>query len=86
MGSVQFSVYTLGRTAFFGIILFWLGRISNATGKQVIRSHPRLDVGAREVAAKLFETTLYVVIALLFLNVMGIGLTALTVFGGASTS
>lgn len=83
VGSIELSVYSLGRTVFFGLILFWLGRISNSTGKRVIRGHPRLDVGVREVAAKLFEIAITVVVALLFLNIMGIGLTALTVFGGA---
>jgi len=83
VGELHISVYTIGRAVFFGIILFWLGRISNSTGKRVIRNNPRLDVGAREVAAKLFEIALFVVIILLLLHVMGIGLTGLTVFGGA---
>jgi small-conductance mechanosensitive channel len=83
IGNIQLSLFAIGRTVFFGIILFWLGRISSSTGKRVIRSHPRLDVGAREVLAKLFEISLFVAISLVLLQVMGIGLTALTVFGGA---
>jgi small-conductance mechanosensitive channel len=83
VGTIEFSVYSIGRIIFFGIILFWLGRISNSTGKRVIRGHPRLEPGVREVAAQVFEITIFMVIALLFLNVLGIGLTALAVFGGA---
>jgi small-conductance mechanosensitive channel len=83
VGSIQISVYSIGRIIFFGIILFWLGRISRSTGQRVIRSHPTLESGVREVAAKIFEIVVFVVISLLFLNLIGIGLTALTVFGGA---
>lgn len=82
VGTIELSVALIGRTVFFGIILFWLGRISNSTGKRAIRSNPKLDVGTREVAAKLFEISVFVVISVLLLQVMGISLTALTVFGG----
>lgn len=83
VGNIEISVYDIGRTLFFGVILFWLGRISNQTGKRAIRSNPRLDVGTREVAVKLFEIALFVVLAFILLNIMGVNLTALTVFGGA---
>jgi small-conductance mechanosensitive channel len=83
IGNIRVSVLALGRTLFFGIILFWLGRISSTTGKRVIRSQPTLDAGAREIIAKLFEIGLFVLIFLLLLQVMGINLTALAVFGGA---
>lgn len=82
-GNVRLSLYALLRTLFFGGLLFWLGRISNNAGKKVIRSQRALNAGTREIAAKLFEIALFVVIFLLILNVMGINLTALAVFGGA---
>src|SRR5690606_3913599 len=75
IGSIHLSAYAIGRAIFFGIILFWLGRVSNSSGKQMIRNNPRLDTGAREVLAKLFEIGLFVVLALVLLQVMGIGLT-----------
>lgn len=83
VGNIKLSVYTILRTLIFGFVLFWLGRLSNATGKRVIRTQQALDPGTREVAAKLFEIAVFVVIFLLLLNVMGIDLTALAVFGGA---
>lgn len=83
VGNIHVTAYAIGRTFFFGIILFWLGRISSSTGKQVIRANPRLDVPTREVAAKLFEVGLFVVLAIILLQVMGVNLTALAVFGGA---
>ncbi len=82
-GDIKISLYVLLRTILFGGILFWLGRISNSAGKQAIRNQQTLDAGTREVFAKLFEISLTVVFFLLLLQVMGINLTALAVFGGA---
>jgi small-conductance mechanosensitive channel len=53
------------------------------TGKRVLRTQQALDPGTREVAAKLFEIAVFVVVFLLLLNVVGIDLTAVAVFGGA---
>ncbi len=83
VGSIRVSAYAMARTIFFGVFLFWLGRISNSTGKRVIRSRPDFDVRTREILSKLFEISLFVFIALVLLQVMGINFTALAVFGGA---
>lgn len=83
IGDIHISLYTFLRTLIFGTALFWMGRASNAAGKQAIRSQKNLDTGTREVFAKLFEIALFVIVFLLLLQVMGINLTALAVFGGA---
>ena len=83
VGNINLSLYMLARTAVFGVILFWLGRLSNSFGKQAIRNQKTLDVSTREVFAKLFEIGLFVLIFLLLLQITGINLTALAVFGGA---
>jgi small-conductance mechanosensitive channel len=83
IGNIRITLYAVLRTFIFGVILFWLGRVSNATGQRVIRTQPTLDVGTREVIAKLFEIGVFVLIFLLLMNIMGIDLTTLAVFGGA---
>lgn len=83
IGDIHITLYTFFRTVIFGTALFWMGRASNAAGKQAIRSQKNLDTGTREVFAKLFEIALFVIVFLLLLQVMGINLTALAVFGGA---
>ncbi|MEQ9568179.1 MAG: mechanosensitive ion channel, partial [Pseudomonadales bacterium] len=83
VGNISISAYGMARVAFFGTILFLLGRSSNDVGQNIIRNQQSLDVPTREVFAKLFEVSLFCVITLLLLNVMGINLTALAVFGGA---
>lgn len=83
VGNIHITLYAVIRTLVFGVVLLWLARVSNVTGQRVIRSQGGLDAGTREVIAKLFEIAVFVVIFLLLLNVMGIDLTALAVFGGA---
>jgi small-conductance mechanosensitive channel len=83
LGNLRLSVATLLRSLIFGGLLFWLGWVSNSAGQNVIRRQEALDVRAREVIAKLYQIGLMVVVALLFLQIMGISLTALAVFGGA---
>lgn len=83
IGNIRLSAYGIVRTLIFGSLLFWLGRVSNSTGQTIIRRQEALDLRTREVFAKLFEIVLYVVIAVLILQLMGINLTTLAVFGGA---
>jgi small-conductance mechanosensitive channel len=83
VGNIEISAYGVARVLVFGGFLFWLGRASNNFGQSVIKRQESLDIPTREVFAKLFEVTLFCIIVLLLLNVMGINLTTLAVFGGA---
>ncbi len=83
VGNIEVSLFDLARVIVFGSLLFWMGRISNNVGQQLIRNQEDLELGTREVFAKLFEVGIFVIIFILLLQVMGINLTALAVFGGA---
>lgn len=83
IGNLRFTVSGLLRVVVFGSLLFWLGWISNTAGLNAIRHQENLDVRTREVLAKLFQIGLALVVMLMFLQIMGINLTALAVFGGA---
>lgn len=83
VGNIQVSAYGVLRVALFGTLLFWLGRFSNSTGKEIIRRQPKLDFRTKEVASKLLEVAIFFLVFLLLLQVMGINLTAIAVFGGA---
>lgn len=82
-GNVSISAFGVTRVIIFGAFLFWLGRVSNNFGKAIIKKQQSLDVPTKEVFSKLFEVTLFCIIVLLLLNVMGVNLTTLAVFGGA---
>ena len=83
VGNIQVTLYGLARVLFFGALLFWLGRASNNVGKDIIRNQHKLDISTREVFTKLFEVGLFCIFVILLLNIMGVNLTALAVFGGA---
>jgi small-conductance mechanosensitive channel len=83
VGNVHVSLYGLIRVLLFGSLLFWLGRASNTTGQDIIRRQQQLELRTREVAAKLLQVSIVAVVFLLLLQVMGVSLTALAVFGGA---
>lgn len=83
LGKTKLTAYELLRTLIFGSLLFWLGRVSNRVGQTIIRKQESFDVKSRELFAKLFEIILFFVISILILELMGINLTALAVFGGA---
>ncbi len=83
VGNINLTLYSVLRTLLFGFLLFWLGRWSNKTGQKMIRSRPNFDSATREIMSKLFEIAVFVLVFLLLLNIIGIDLTALAVFGGA---
>lgn len=82
-GNIRISALAISKAAVFGGILFWLGRISSNTGQKVIRDQQTIDVQTRELAAKALEITVFAIVGLLLLNILGLDLTALAVFGGA---
>jgi small-conductance mechanosensitive channel len=83
VGNIKISLAGILRVLVFGSFIFWLGRVSISAGQAIIRNQDRVDFRTREVAAKLFEIGIFVAVFLLLLQVMGINLTALAVFGGA---
>ena len=82
-GNIRISAYGIVRVVLFGSVLFWLGRASTIAGQDIIRRQEKLDFRTKEVAAKVLEVGVFVLISILLLQVMGINLTALAVFGGA---
>ncbi|WP_119396501.1 mechanosensitive ion channel family protein [Salinibius halmophilus] len=83
LGNIHITLFDVLRVAYFGVILFWLGRESNRVGKKKIRQQKNLDSSTKEIIAKLFEVGIFIVVALLLLNILGINLTTLAVVGGA---
>jgi small-conductance mechanosensitive channel len=83
IGNINVSLAGVLRVAVFGSFVFLLGRGFNKNGQALIRSQEKIDFRTREVAAKLFEIGVFVAVFLLLMQIMGINLTALAVFGGA---
>ncbi|MFK7863299.1 MAG: mechanosensitive ion channel family protein [Pseudohongiellaceae bacterium] len=83
VGNIDISLAGVLRVVIFGSFVFWLGRVSTDTGKALIRNQDKIDFRTREVAVKLFEISIFVAVFLVLMQIMGINLTALAVFGGA---
>lgn len=82
-GNIRLSLYFLIKAAIVGGFFFWLGSISNRSGQNAIRNQDALDRPTQELFAKLFQIALFAIIFILLLQVLGLDLTALTIFGGA---
>ena len=83
VGNIRLSLYFLLKAAVFGGLFFWVGRITSEAGRNVIQKQETLDRGLRELFTRLFEIALYFAIFILLLQVLGVDLTALAIFGGA---
>ncbi|MDZ7670085.1 MAG: mechanosensitive ion channel, partial [Gammaproteobacteria bacterium] len=83
IGNIRLSAYGLFRVIIFGSILFWAGLFLNRFGQQMIRKQDAVNLEIREIFAQLFQVGLFIVIFILLLQIMGVNLTALAVFGGA---
>ena len=83
MGDTPITAMTLVRLAIFGGLFFWLGNMSNTKGQTAIRSQEGLDVGVREIVAKLFQILLFIILFVLILSFAGIPLSGLVVIFSA---
>ena len=82
-GNIRISALTLIKAGVFGVMFFWVGRVSSNAGQKVIRDQETVDMQTRELAAKALELVVFGIAALLLFNVLGMDLGALAVFGGA---
>lgn len=82
-GNISFSLLAIFRAVVAGSILFWLGRWSADTGTSYIRAQDQIRPPTRELAAKAFELAVFAAAGLILLNVLGLDLSALAIFGGA---
>ena len=83
IGNIRLSLFFIAKTAIIGALFFWAGRISNVTGQKAIRNQSSLDISTRELLAKIFQIALFGGIFFLMMQVLGLDLTALAIFGGA---
>lgn len=83
VGNIRISAYSITRALIFGTLIFWMGRKTNDAGKRIIRNQDDIEIGTKEVIVKLFEVGIFIFIAVVILQVMGINFTTFAVFGGA---
>lgn len=83
VGSYHISLYHALLVLVVALAVIVAGRISSALTKRAFRRMHRLDAAQQLLGEKLVSIAIWVVLALVAIDFLGISLTALTVFSGA---
>ncbi|MCF8474405.1 MAG: mechanosensitive ion channel [Emcibacter sp.] len=83
IGEMRFSIYILTKALLTVIILFWVTGIVSDFGERHIKNLHNIRISNRTLMTKAFQVVVYFVSLLIVLDVLGINLTGLAVFGGA---
>ena len=83
LGNIRLSALFMLKASIFGGLLLWVSQYSNKAGQNVIQKQEGLDLSMKSLIGKLFEIALFIVIGIVFLQLLGVDLTALAVLGGA---
>ena len=78
-----FTPLVLLRIVILGSLLFWLGGVFNTRGQSAIRKQEGIDVGVREILAKIFQIALFFILFIMLLSVASIPLSGLVVVASA---
>ncbi len=83
IGSVKITAFAVLKSIFAICVLFWVaGGISDLTERRLQKMRS-LRASNRSLIMKMLQIVLYLVVFLIILQIMGVSLTALSVFGGA---
>lgn len=83
IGSLTLSLYKILKGLIAFILLFWFASIVASIGEKQLKNLKGIKASNRSLLIKGFQIAVYFVMFLIGLDVLGIDLTALTVFGGA---
>lgn len=83
IGDYELNVYMILKGIFIVAMMFWVTAIISSFGEKRIGSAKKLKDSTKQLITKLFQIFVYFVAFLVSLDLMGIQLTALAVFGGA---
>lgn len=83
IGDYKFTAYLVLKSLLSVVVLFWITSIVSGFGDNRIGKMRHLRPSTRILFSKLFQIFIYTLAVVLSLDVIGIKLTTLTVFGGA---
>mgnify|MGYP006273626233 CR=1 FL=1 len=83
VGSFQVSAYDAARVVVVLALVYWIAAVIAAVADQRVQTAAGLKPGTRNLIAQIVRIAIYVIAGLVTLDVVGLDLTALTVFGGA---
>jgi small-conductance mechanosensitive channel len=83
VGSFRVSAYDAARAMVVLGLVYWISAVAADLVDRQVRSISGLKAGTRALLSQLTHVLIYIIAALITLDVVGLDLTALTVFGGA---
>ncbi len=83
LGSLELSAYKLLKGLFAFIILFWFASVLTSSGEKRLCRLKKIKASNRALLIKGFQISVYFLMFLIGLDILGIDLTAFAVVGGA---
>ena len=83
VGDFRITAYDVARAIVVLALVYWIAALAAGLLDRRIRALDRIKAGTRSLISQILRMAIYVVAALITLDVVGLDLTALTVFGGA---
>jgi small-conductance mechanosensitive channel len=83
LANFTISIFDILRFAILSLLVLWLGRRLDKVGLAVIQRQTRLDLSTKELMGKIYHVSIFTIVAIVFLHLLGINLTTLAVFSGA---
>ncbi|MCR9130038.1 MAG: mechanosensitive ion channel [Alphaproteobacteria bacterium] len=83
VGSFQASAYDLARVIVVLALVYWIAAVIAGVLDQRVQTAKGLKPGTRNLIAQIVRIAIYIVAGLITMDVIGLDLTALTVFSGA---
>jgi small-conductance mechanosensitive channel len=83
IGTYRLSMFSVVSSLLVGVLLFFIVKLALRSLRMLLRRNPRIDETQRLLIEKLVGILLFGVALLVGLDVLGIDLTALTIFSGA---
>lgn len=83
VGNASISLLDVLRAFLLGAVVIWLGVFFNRRGISAISKQQRFDNRTKAVLSKVYQVVIFCVVAIIVLQLLGINLTTLAVFGGA---
>lgn len=83
IGETRFSVYLTMKAIITIVILFWLTGLFSKFGEKHIQAIKGIKANSKALITKLFQISVYFFGFIIWLDVLGLDLTALSIFSGA---
>ena len=83
VGDFSFSAFDVARVIVVLALVYWIAAVIAGVLDQRIRAVKAFKSGTRSLIAQIVRIAIYIIAGLVTLDVVGLDLTALTVFGGA---